>query len=706
MQNVGMSLRIYNRKRKFSQTPEPKGKKQDRDHGALKFVVQMHDASRMHFDFRLEVDGVYKSWAVPKGPSLNPLDQRLAVQVEDHPLEYGKFEGIIPRGNYGAGTVMLWDRGTYQERSTENRRDGEMKMLEGLAKGHITFVLKGEKLKGEFALIKLKKSNEQNIWLMVKKRDEFASFKRRKETIEPLSVKSGRTLAEIAGEAENAGEVWLSKRKVQQSASKKPSREKSKLRATRARPTDLAKPQPAAMPRRIKPMLATLGRKNPTDGEWFFEEDHGGLRAIAEVEKGRVHLYSKSGLPFDKRFPQIMTELKSLESQVVLDGEVVQNKTLHVYRVFDILYQDGRDLRESPLKARKEILKKTLSKGKLVQTTMPSKSSKFPIIAKNLASPYHSGTSNEWIYLPKENSKRQTDQSEPPLTHLEKIYFPEDGYTKGDLLNYYREIAPKILPYLQNRPESLNRHPNGINQPGFYQKDMTGHIPKWFKTERIFSEGSGKTINYPVVQDVRSLLYIVNLGCIEIHPWFSRIGKLDQPDFIVLDLDPDDNEFGHVVEVAQEFHRVLDAIGAKNFCKTSGATGIHIGVPVGAKQDFDTARDFAQKICRVIHKKFPSTTSLERNPNRRRKKIYLDFMQNRRGQTLAAPFCIRPRPRAPVSMPLTWSELASVQKPEQFNIENAAGRILKRPDPWRGVMGPGINLTKCIKVLSQKFGPA
>jgi len=691
-----MGLNEYKRKRKFNQTPEPKGKLGKTGKGPLRFVVQMHDASRLHYDLRLEIGGVFKSWAVPKGPSLNPQDQRLAVFVEDHPLDYGSFEGIIPRGNYGAGTVMLWDEGTYVERGSEGRKDSEAAMREGLAKGHITFILDGHKLKGEFALIQLKKDKAQKAWLLVKKRDGHSSIKRNQD-FDPTSVKTGRTMDEIAAQAEKKGDVWLSKRKTGNAAPKKTAK-------IAPPPKTSAKAKPAAMPRKNKPMIATLARgEAPVD--WLVEPHLHGLRAIAEVEGKRVQVYSKSGLPFDKRFPEVAQELAALGIHGVLDGEVV-DKTYHV---FDILYFDGKDLRELKLSERKKVLQKAFRNSKHVRH-VGANGGRGAAIAKNPASPYKSGTSNQWLMISGGTAAAKRKSAHDPenaqLTHPDKIYFPEDGYTKGDVFRYYEQVAEYMLPYLVDRPESLNRHPNGINEPGFYQKDMSGHIPRWFKTKRIFSESSDRSIDYPMVQDKRSLLYIANLGCIEIHPWFSRVQKLDHPDFLVIDLDPDDNPFKQVAEVAHEFHELLDQIGCANFCKTSGATGIHIGIPLKAKYDFDTARAFAEKVARVVQKKFPALTSMERTPARRRKKIYLDCLQNRRGQTLAAPFCIRPRSGAPVSMPVTWTELTSKMKPEQFNIENALSRIAKLNDPWRGVLGQGVDLGRCVKRLERMTGKA
>jgi bifunctional non-homologous end joining protein LigD len=198
-------------------------------------------------------------------------------------------------------------------------------------------------------------------------------------------------------------------------------------------------------------------------------------------------------------------------------------------------------------------------------------------------------------------------------------------------------------------------------------------------------------------------LYLVNLGCIELNPWFSRVKHLDQPDFLVIDLDPDDNDFKDVMKIALDIHEILDAVGAANFCKTSGATGLHIGVPTGARYSYDEVRNFAQLVCKIVAKKYPTMTSIERNPQRRKKKIYLDFLQNRRGQTLAAAFCVRPRPAASVSMPLEWSELKPRLKPEQFTIKNALSRAQTFSDPWKGVLGPAIALPQCVTKLKKKY---
>lgn len=318
-----VSLKDYKRKRRFSKTPEPIGGARKpavktlrpRPSGSLRFVVHLHRATKLHYDFRLEFGGVFKSWAVPKKPSLNPLDQRLAIFVEDHPIEYGEFEGIIPKGNYGAGTVMIWDEGSYIERHSENRQQSEQAMQEGLKNGHLSFVLNGHKLNGEFALIRLKKGDDPTAWLLVKKRDAFSTYRKttrdrgnydqHMDLADNRSVQSGRTLEEIAAQSQ-----------AQSNALIKP---------LAHRP----------MPRKNRPMLATVTREMVKGSQWIFEPEIGGLRALAEVDGQQVHLYSKSGLSYNKRFPEIVETLRKLKHSAVFDGEILTHRahTIGLYKI-------------------------------------------------------------------------------------------------------------------------------------------------------------------------------------------------------------------------------------------------------------------------------------------------------------------------------------------------------------------------------------
>ncbi len=279
--------------------------------------------------------------------------------------------------------------------------------------------------------------------------------------------------------------------------------------------------------------------------------------------------------------------------------------------------------------------------------------------------------------------------AKPELTNLDKTYFPKEKITKGDVIGYYRKIAKYILPYLKNRPQSLNRHPGGISKPNFFQKNLPEH-PDFIKTVKINS------VNYVIATDLDSLLYMVNLGCIEINPWSFRINHLDKPDFMIIDLDPEKISFDKVVEVAQTVHKVLDSLKVPNFCKTSGATGLHIYVPMGAKYTYKQVKDFAHKIAVLVNKKLPKITSLERHPAKRQHKVYLDYLQNNKGQTLAAPYSLRPKPGATVSTPLEWREVKKGLSPRDFTMKNIFSRLQKKHDLWKGVLDKAIDLKKTL----------
>jgi bifunctional non-homologous end joining protein LigD len=297
--------------------------------------------------------------------------------------------------------------------------------------------------------------------------------------------------------------------------------------------------------------------------------------------------------------------------------------------------------------------------------------------------------------------KESTDDKMLKLTNLQKIYWPDDGYTKGDLIEYYKKVSRYIIPYLKDRPESLLRHPGGINGASFFQKDITQLNAKWLKTKNIFSESNDKDIKYLICNDEETLIYMANLGCIEINPWFSRVNNLEKPDYLVIDLDPEDIEFDKVVETALAVKEVLDKAGAECYCKTSGATGLHIFVPLGAKYDYDSSREFAHIISKLANAKVPAITSLERSPTKRKKKVYLDYLQNRKGQTLAAPYSVRPRPGAPVSTPLDWSEVKEGLNPADFNMKNIFSRLKQKGDIFKKVLSAGIDIKKCINNLQK-----
>jgi len=837
-----MGLKEYKQKRNFRKTKEPEGKKKRKSSSHI-FVVQQHAATRLHYDFRLGLNGVLKSWAVPKGPSMNPNDKRLAMMVEDHPFAYKDFEGTIPEGNYGAGNVIVWDNGIYHGIGKDGGSD-DKSLLKGIEKGHISFFLEGKKLKGEFSLIKMQGSPQPNAWLLIKKDDEYAL----KEDIlkKNKSVFTGKKLEERKKEKKNS--TRPSKPKIEKT---------EKLRIKKAE--------------LVKPMAAELADEPFDDKDWVFEMKYDGYRALASLDgNGNVLLYSRNLLSFNNAYPEIVNELEKINYEALLDGEIViedekgrshfqllQNykatgKGPLKYYVFDLLRLNGEDTMRLTLLQRKELLRELIRKFSFTNVfysdhiaekgkaffSAAVKNKLEGIMAKNAESTYipgkrtrswlkikiahqqeaviagitepkgartlfgslllgvyengnleyigHCGTGfdeatlkelynkfkpyfvsqspfpkkvnvnakaqwlkpkfvcevkfSEWtedgsmrhpVFLglredkspeevkreivdiaenkkPAMKEKKSTDNYELKigkvtlkLTNQNKIYFPGEGITKGDLINYYSEISSVILPYLKDRPQSMNRFPNGIQQGSFYQKDVDKKtIPEWVTTEKVYSESNKKNINYLICNDKATLIYMANLGCIEINPWNSRITNLHNPDWMVIDLDPEKIPFKEVARAAQEVRKVLDELEIESYCKTSGATGLHIYVPLAAKYDYDVVKEFAELIAHITHERLPKTTSILRLPSKRQGKVYLDFLQNRRGQTLAAPYSVRPKPGAPVSTPLEWNEVTEKLDPSAYTIKTILKRLEKKGDMWEPVIGKGVNLAKTLKALN------
>lgn len=287
------------------------------------------------------------------------------------------------------------------------------------------------------------------------------------------------------------------------------------------------------------------------------------------------------------------------------------------------------------------------------------------------------------------------------VTNPSKIYFPKEKITKKGVIDYYISMAGYILPYLKGRPESLLRHPNGITRQSFFQKDAADNAPSFVSRQLIHSESNDKEINYIVCNNIATLIYLNNLGCIEMNPWHSTVKLLDHPDYLIIDIDPSEkNTFDQVVQAALTVKEVLDKAGAESFCKTSGATGMHIYVPTDKKYTFEQVKDFAYIICRMAHDELKSFTTLERNLSKRSNKhIYMDYLQNRRGQTIASVYSLRPKPGATVSTPLSWDEVKKGLSPKEFTIYNTLNRVTKTGDLFKGVLGKGIDLVKCLKNL-------
>jgi len=301
----------------------------------------------------------------------------------------------------------------------------------------------------------------------------------------------------------------------------------------------------------------------------------------------------------------------------------------------------------------------------------------------------------------KAGSTKKIGRIAVPVTNLSKIFWPKEKITKGDVIDYYQSISDYIMPYLVARPESLLRNPNGIDKPGFFHKDAGDKAPEWVERIPLFSESANKNIDYILCNNKATLAYMNNLGCIEINPWHSTVKALDKPDYIIIDLDPSEkNTFDQVVETANVVKQVLDKAGADSYCKTSGATGLHIYIPVQKKYTYDQVKDFAQLICIFTQELVPEFTSMERNLKKRgNNKIYLDYLQNRRGQTIACAYSLRPKEGATVSMPILWKEVKKGLSPQHFNIHNALQRLQKNGDIFKNILGKGIDISECLKNL-------
>jgi bifunctional non-homologous end joining protein LigD len=315
-------------------------------------------------------------------------------------------------------------------------------------------------------------------------------------------------------------------------------------------------------------------------------------------------------------------------------------------------------------------------------------------------------TERKTLLNPKDETQvRSINGHELKFTNLSKVFWPDEGLTKRDMLNYYYQVVPFMLPYMKDRPQTLNRFPNGIYGKSFYQKDVTGKIPSWIETYKYFSQGDQREKHFLVCTDEASLLYIASLGCIEMNPWSSRKDTPDNPDWCIIDLDPDKkNTFDQVIEAAQVTKEVLDSIGVESYCKTSGSTGLHIYIPLGARYDYEDSKEFARAIVKVIHAQIPNFTSIERKVSDRNGKMYLDFLQNRPQATVAGPYSLRPKPGAPVSMPLHWEEVKKGLSIRDFTLTNAIERLKREGDLFHGVLGKGIDIDKALVNLMKTFG--
>lgn len=908
-----MGLKEYQKKRDFNKTAEPTSGKPTAS-SKLQFVIQKHDATRLHYDFRLEMEGVLKSWAVPKGPSTDPKTKRLAMMVEDHPFDYKNFEGIIPKGEYGGGTVIVWDEGTYEPiEKIKGKKAQEKHLLKQLQDGSLKIVLHGKKLKGEFALVKTHGMGE-NGWLLIKHKDDFAATG--DITKKDKSVLSEKTIEQME---KNSDKVWQNgqEKKLEKSAKvKKNGAEKIVAANFEDNPSEqtgkisanvkalLKKAEKSKIPIGMKPMLATLVNEPFDDPDWVYEVKWDGYRALGfSLKNGDVQLLSRNNKQFNDKFYPIFELMGTWKMDIVVDGEimVINNEGVSnfgdlqnwrseadgelVYYVFDLIWFEGKDLTGLPLHERQEVLAAVLPQGDdriRLSKVFKAKGTAFfdaatkmgleGIIGKKADSLYaknnrssdwlkikvhlrqevviagftkNEGTSKQFSSLllgvyedghlqyvgkvgtgfndqdqkamisqfeplivkkspflelpdvnkpsrfrpnppkakatwlkpelvcevaftevtsdgvfrhpsfkgmridkkakdvrreaavetkaivktelpeaeetkpvqkdqhaaairppkpvklktllnPKDETQvRKVNGHELKFTHLSKLYWPEDKVSKRDMFNYYYQVSDFILPYLKDRPMSLNRFPGGIHAKSFYQKDVKGKEPDWADTFP-YTTSDGEPKEYLLGNDQAALLWMASLGCIEMNPWFSRSQSPDNPDYCVIDLDPDKNTFDQVIQVALIVKDVLDQMEVPCYVKTSGSTGMHIYIPLGAKYTYDQSQMFAKIIVNLVHQQVPEFTSLERTVANRKGKMYLDFLQNRPGATIAGPYSLRPKPGATVSMPLDWVEVKPGMKMTDFTIFNAMDRLKETGDLFKGVLGKGIDLSKAI----------
>ena len=858
----------YRKKRDPKRTPEPFAPPRA-DEGRL-FVVQKHAARRLHYDVRLEMDGVLKSWAVPKGPSLRAEEKRLAVHVEDHPVEYADFEGTIPDGNYGAGAVIVWDRGWYRLVKDGAPRDQ-------LRSGRLEVELFGVKLRGRWTLARM--GGKDKEWLMLKKADDFAAEVEATERF-PESVLSGLTVEEVRQGGARLAAV----------------REALARRGAPAGDVDAA---------HQSVMLASQGQRPFSGPGWLFEIKYDGVRILAARDGDAVTLYGRAGQDFTSRYPEVVTALRALPAtRFVIDGEVIaldengrpsfqrlQNR-MHLTAptdverargvvpvsavFFDALALEGRDLRKLPLAERKALLALTvpargvihygghvLEQGEAFYEAAAEQRLE-GIVAKRAEGRYTGGRTREWlkikchlrqefviggwtdpqgargwfgalhlgvyegdrlVYVGKVGTgfdesmlrqvwdrlqplarpkspftsgtptgrghhwveptlvaevrftewteeggirhpaflglradkpakdcrreagvaastaddapadaslrpgrgrsatrtksgtlasgrEREMAAAPPPdaneavdrrvvVTNPTKVFWPDEGYTKSDLVGYYESVAPWLLPYLRARPVVLTRYPDGIKGKSFFQKDAPTWVPPWVHTERIRAEGVERDIDYFIVDDVETLRYVANTGTIPLHLWASRLQALDRPDWLVLDLDPKGAPFTDVVKIALALRRILEQLELPSYPKTSGATGLHILLPLGARYSYEETRTFARLLATLAVEALPAISTIARMIRTRDGKVYVDFGQNGRGQTIVAPFSVRPLPGAPISWPLQWSEVTAKLDPKRFTIRRAPERLAKAGDPLALVLGEGIDIAAALGRLER-----
>jgi bifunctional non-homologous end joining protein LigD len=770
------ALSAYRRKRDPAKTPEPFTSRR-RSRKPI-FVIQRHDARRLHYDFRLERDGALASWAVPKGVPLEPGQRALAVHVEDHPLDYASFEGEIPKGQYGAGTVEIWDRGTYE--LVEEKKDGGL-----------TVRLDGERLQGLWTLVPAKLDGNPKNWLILRKRDALSEGEKRRAYEVMLATPSSDV---------PSGDGWLFEVKwdgyralayLRGGEATLVSRNGNDL-------TERFRTIVNAIPRTVKTPDAVL------DGEVcaLDEEGRPSFSAMQQGKPGTPIVYEVFdvlevegeplvGLPLHERRTRLAKLLDRRNrtvrmSETFEDGDALyeaaraQGLEGIVAKRADSSYRQGRRTRDwlkIKTHGRQEFVIAGYTKGQgrrsgrfgslvlgvwrgrelvyvgnvgtgftdkvideLLAKLRPleQKESPFAVVPTmpkvrkadvvwvrpelvcevEFAEWTHDGRLRAPSFqgLREDKTAREVHREEPlptelrkggrvlTLSNLDKVFFPDAGITKGDLLAYYRAVAPVLLPHIRGRPFTMKRFPDGIDGGHFFQKDAPVHMPEWIPTREFEvstreSPRKRKKIRAPLVNDELSLLWMVNMGCIDLNTWYSRVDRPERPDFVLFDLDPAaDVGFAEVVEVARLVKQVLDALGLEGFVKTSGSDGMHVLVPVGRRYTYDRTRELAEIVAGTLARTHRGLVTTEWSKAKRRG-VLIDANQNGEGKTIASVYSVRPHPGAPVSTPLRWDEVREGLDPRDFTMEVVQRRIEQHGDLFEGVLSTRQNLGAALASL-------
>ena len=768
-------LKDYERKRSRAKTPEPFGK--GRRGKAPIFVVQRHDARRLHYDFRLERDGVLLSWAVPKGVPLEPGTQHLAVHVEDHPLTYASFEGEIPAGNYGAGTVEIWDRGTYE-------------LVEEKPNGGMTVELHGEKLDGPWTLVPAKLGGDPKNWLLVKKKTDEAA---------PRRARAYWPMLATATDTVPTGDGWLHEVKwdgyraivtIAGGVAELTSRNGNSLTA---RFESVAR----AVVQAVKTPDCVL------DGEVCALDAHGRASFSAMQQgSGSLVLYVFDvlevdgepllDLPLTERHERLEALLDKRSRTVRLsdlfdDGDALfaaataQQLEGIVSKRSNSRYEPGRRSREwlkVKTQGRQELVVAGYTKGqgrrsgafgalvlgvneagglrwagnvgtgfddaeiaRLLGELQPLRRAESPfaevpkmprvragdvvwveprLVAEvRFAEWTHDGRLRAPVYLglreDKEATEVQREQAPLPeeirsgkrilkLSNLDKPFWSEEGITKGDLIAYYREVAPVLVPHLQDRPFTMKRYPDGWNGKFFFQKDAPKHMPDWIPTRQFEASTRDKPpkrrlIDFALVNDELALLWMVNMGCIDMNTWYSRVDKPSRPDWVLFDLDPSpDVGFPETIQVALLIKQMLDLLELESFPKTSGSEGIHILVPVARRHTFTQTREFSEIVAGALARAHPGLATTEWTKAKRRG-VLIDSNQNGEGKTIASAYSVRPKAGAPVSTPLRWEEVNESLDPAAFTMDVVLERVAREGDLFEGVLTSKQSLSAALKSL-------